>query len=72
MNQKVLLTLLFILFSVFANEVFAAGMGMGPPNPPCGSGPFPPCPVPLDGGITILAGAGIALAAKKYYNKQEK
>jgi hypothetical protein len=40
------------------------GGGMGPP---CGVGSHPPCPmpVPIDGGILLLAGAGIYLGAKK-------
>ncbi|MBN8704121.1 MAG: hypothetical protein J0M08_13720 [Bacteroidetes bacterium] len=37
-----------------------------PGGPPCWP---PPCGIPLDGGITFLAAAGIALAGKKLYNK---
>lgn len=47
--------------------VAMAGMGGGPlPPPPCG-GPFPPCPVPLDGGTVFLALAGAAFGIKKIY-----
>jgi hypothetical protein len=47
------------------------GMGMGS-GPPCGIGALPPCPVPvpLDGGILFLAGAGIALGARKMMKKK--
>lgn len=73
MNKKIFLTFLLLIFAAFANQILAAsGMGMGPPNPPCGVAPFPPCPIPLDGGITLLAGAGIALAARKYYKKTDE
>lgn len=50
----------------------AAGMGMGTGmGPPCG-GPFPPCPVPLDGGLTLLAGLGIAYGSKKIIDHKRK
>lgn len=73
MLKKILFTIVLFTAAALTHDLLAVGMGMGmgPPNPPCGVGPFPPCPVPLDGGITLLAGAGIALAARKYYKKTE-
>jgi hypothetical protein len=65
--KKLIFRSLFILLPLvlLTVEATAAGMGMGMGmGPPCG-GPFPPCPIPLDGGITLLAGAGIAYGAKK-------
>lgn len=72
MIQKILFSLLLVLFASYFNELFAAGMGMGPPNPPCGVGGFPPCPstVPIDGGIVFLAGAGMVLSARKMMKKK--
>lgn len=73
MNQKILFTFLLFLFAAYSSVLLAGtGMGMGPPNPPCGSGPFPPCPqtVPIDGGITLLVGAGIAMGARKFMKKK--
>ena len=46
------------------------GMGMGPPAP-CG-GPFPPCPIPLDGGVSLLLLAGAAYGGKKIYDSRKK
>ncbi|MGQ0829532.1 MAG: PID-CTERM protein-sorting domain-containing protein [Bacteroidota bacterium] len=47
-----------------------AGMGMGPPTP-CG-GPFPPCPIPLDGGVSLLLIAGAAYGGKKIYDSVKR
>lgn len=64
--------LLLVPLVLLATEAAAAGMGMGMGmGPPCG-GPFPPCPVPLDGGLTLLAGAGLAYGAKKIINRNKK
>jgi hypothetical protein len=46
-------------------------MGMGTPSNPCG-GIFPPCPVPLDGGISFLLIVGAAYGGKKIYNSVKK
>lgn len=74
MNKRIFLILLFAILSVFGNEVLALGMGMGmgPPNPPCGVGPFPPCPVPIDGGLFFLAAAGAVFGGKKLYEKRKQ
>ena len=57
------------LFSLcFIDNACAQGMGMGTP---CG-GPFPPCPVPLDGGISLLLAAGAAYGGKKIYDSLKK
>ena len=65
MIKKVLLVAVLIIAASFLNEVLPAGMGMGPPSPPCGTPPFPPCAVPLDGGIGLLAGLGILYGSRK-------
>lgn len=69
MLRHILTLLIVLLLMGFAQEAVAAamgtGMGMGPPSPPCGTPPFPPCAVPIDGGIGILAGAGVYLGYRK-------
>jgi hypothetical protein len=40
---------------------------MGPP--PCWP---PPCTIPLDGGISLLIAAGVALGGKKLYDFRKK
>lgn len=57
-----------MLFSAF--ECFAAG----PPGPPMGPPPCwpPPCIIPLDGGISFLIAAGVALGGKKFYDFRKK
>lgn len=48
----------------------------GPPGPPMGGGTPPcwppPCTVPLDGGISFLIAAGVALAGKKIHDFRKK
>ncbi len=46
----------------------------GPPGPPMGPPPCwpPPCSVPLDGGISLLIAAGVALGGKKIYDFRKK
>lgn len=45
----------------------------GPPGPPMGPPPCwpPPCSIPLDGGISLLIAAGVALAGKKFYDSRK-
>ncbi|TAL58000.1 MAG: hypothetical protein EPN85_12685 [Bacteroidetes bacterium] len=45
----------------------------GPPGPP-GPPPCwpPPCTIPLDGGISLLIVAGVALGGKKFYDLRKK
>lgn len=69
MIKKIVTVVVLMLVASFANELLA-GMGSGPPSDPCGTPPFPPCAVPIDGGITLLAGAGIALGARKMIKKK--
>lgn len=73
MKKRIYLILLFALLAAFGNESLAVGMGMGmgPPNPPCGVGPFPPCPVPIDGGLLFLAAAGAVFGGKKLLDKRK-
>lgn len=79
MNKRFLL-LVLITFVVFitVQPALAGGSGMGNMGgmgggPPCGVGNFPPCPptVPIDGGILLLAGAGLTLGARKFLKKKE-
>lgn len=74
---KNILTFLFVFFLMgLAHEAAAAamgmGMGMGPPGDPCGTPPFPPCVVPLDGGIGFLAGAGAIYGYRKIKKRSIK
>ncbi len=74
MKKKTLkFTLVLILISspLFVSTSFAGmGGGMGHPKP-CG-GPYPPCPVPLDGGVGFLLIAGAAFGGKKMYDLTKK
>lgn len=72
MKKTFFLILVFTIITVFANEALAAGMGGGPPGNPCGVPPFPPCPVPIDGGISLLAAAGMFFGGKKIYDSHKK
>ena len=64
--------ILLTIFFFFALESKAGG----PPGPPMGGGNPPcwppPCSVPLDGGISFLIAAGVALAGKKFYDNKKK
>lgn len=73
MFKTIVIVFVLILFSALPNPLLAGtGMGMGMGNPPCGVGNFPPCPVavPLDGGVLLLAGAGIVMGARKMMKKK--
>ncbi len=68
---KLSLVVLLVSSPLFITNSFASmGGGMGHAKP-CG-GPFPPCPVPLDGGVGLLLIAGAALGAKKIYDVTKK
>jgi len=71
---KKIIKISFILFCILSpfciSQSKAVGMGMGPPVP-CG-GPFPPCAIPLDGGISLLLIAGAAYGGKKIYHSTKK
>ena len=68
---KISLVALLIGSPLFiANSFASMGGGMGQ-GKPCG-GPFPPCPVPLDGGVSLLIIAGAALGSKKIYDRTKK
>ena len=52
--------------------IFAIQKSDAQPGPPMGGGTPacwpPPCPIPLDGGISLLIAAGAALGGKKFYD----
>ena len=68
---KVLLILFLIGSPLFVSNMFAGMGGGGGHSTPCG-GPFPPCPIPLDGGVSLLLIAGAAYGGKKIYNMSKK
>ena len=67
LNKTIIITCCCIAVT---NNIFAAGMG-GQGNNPCG-GPFDPCPVPLDGGVSLLFVAGAVYGGKKIYDTFKK
>lgn len=69
---KIALIAFLIVSPLFTSSVKAVGMGMGmgPPSP-CGA-PFPPCPIPLDGGVSLLLLAGATYGGKKLYDSRKK
>ncbi len=58
-----------LVVAVFALPVYVFGQDAPLPdeNPPCGP-PFGPVCVPIDGGISLLIAAGMALGGKKAYD----
>jgi hypothetical protein len=60
--KKVLFSSLAVLAMVLVAQVVLAG-----PSTP----PTPPTPTPIDGGLTLLIGGGIAYAAKKGYDSRK-
>ena len=60
----ILILMAVFFFSAYENQV------AGQPGTPMGPAPCwpPPCTVPLDGGISLLIAAGIALGGKKIYD----
>ncbi len=72
MLKKIVPFLIFsAIFFFSVCEIEAAGPPMGPPMgpPPCWP---PPCTVPLDGGISLLIAAGVALGGKKLWGMRKK
>lgn len=67
---KIFFVLLLMISPFVISTCKSAGMGMGPPLP-CG-GPFPPCAVPLDGGVSLLLIAGATYGGKKIYDSVKK
>ena len=68
---KLTLVIMLIGSPLFISNSFAGmGGGMGHAKP-CG-GPFPPCPVPLDGGVSFLLIAGAAFGGKNMYDLTKK
>lgn len=65
-NNLFLIAFLF-LFMAFSSSEAQPGGGPGG-----GGGGGPEDPVPIDGGITLLIGAGAALGAKKTYDLRKK
>ncbi len=67
----------FVLALILLPAVLLAQPGPpgGPPGPPGGGG-IPPCwpppCVPIDGGISLLVAAGLALGGKKAYDLHKK
>ncbi len=70
MRKKVIklsLIIALIVSPLFISNSFAGMGGGGGHSRPCG-GAFPPCPVPLDGGVSLLLIAGAAYGGNKIYN----
>ncbi len=65
-----LFVMMFIIAPFFVSTSYATGMGNGPPLP-CG-GVFPPCPIPLDGGISLLLIAGAVYGSKRVFDSTKK
>lgn len=59
-TKYILLTFLFLVFCT---------VGYSQPSPGGGS---PPAAVPIDGGLSLLAAAGIGLGARKYFKKKKE
>ena len=64
----------FLIFTIILLFPSLESNAAGPPGPPMGPPPCwpPPCTVPLDGGISLLIAAGIALGGKKFYDFSRK
>ena len=60
--KKVLFSSLAVLAMVLFAQVVLASVS---------TPPTPPTPTPIDGGLTLLIGGGIAYAAKKGYDKRK-
>ena len=54
--------------------VTVSNTSAGVPPPPGGGGPpcLPPPCIPIDGGISFLVAAGVAVGAKKIYNSRKE
>jgi len=64
--KKILLTSLTVLALVLVAQVLTAQPTVLPSFPSA-----PVTPLPIDGGLTLIIGGGIAYAAKKAYNKRK-
>jgi len=66
MKNKIILTAIFLIGALFVTQnVF------GPPfDPPDGGGT--PVGVPIDGGISALIAAGVALISRKFFKDSKK
>ena len=63
---------IFPFFIFCAAFFFAVQESNAQPGPPGGPGCWPPpCEIPLDGGISLLIAAGIALGGKKFYDSRK-
>jgi hypothetical protein len=67
---------LILLLAIFVPSVFAAGPPVVAPPPPPGGG-LPPCwepgpCIPIDGGISLLFAAGLALGGRKLSKSSKK
>ena len=71
--QKKIFPFLVFLAIFFLSALDSGAASMGPPGPPMGPPCWPPpCTVPLDGGISLLIAAGVALGGKKFYDFRKK
>lgn len=75
LHLGILLTTI-ILLTIFIPSVFAAGPPVVAPPPPPGGG-LPPCwepgpCIPIDGGISLLFAAGLALGGRKLSKSSKK
>jgi len=68
--SKKIIAIAFIYIGITNVVLGATGMG-GQGDEPCG-GPFDPCPVPLDGGVSLLLAAGAMYGGKKIYETFKK
>ena len=69
--RKIIFSSLVVVLVLCGVQAMAQPTGGGPGggNGPC---PTPPCNVPIDGGIAILAAAGAALGIKKLKGNNKK
>ncbi len=68
MNNLNLKGLFFALGLILASMT----VSFSQPGGPGGGGDTDPDPIPIDGGISLLIGAGAALGAKKTYDLRKK
>jgi hypothetical protein len=66
--KKILLPSLIVLALVLVAQVLTAQPTALPPSGFAGP---PVTALPIDGGLTLIIGGGIAYAAKKAYNKRK-
>jgi len=67
MKHKIILTTIFLIGALLITQnVF------GPPFDPPDGGGNPPVGVPIDGGISALIAAGVALISRKFFKDRKK